>query len=254
MNYAKNQSFNRTILRALWAFPVLVKILDWPLHEISFSFALRIFFVFSYRCFLLFLRWARFFMSFSINLILLKSKVVRPVRSMWRRVISICAIWSMYEACYSVHIPPSTTTLKRFGCPLHSGPIHIDNRAMVGLQLTFFSPFTFLSFIFCRALLLSFESIFSSILVLILLIADYFILNHFFSIASLIFDSIQYFRIWHSLFWFIFILSSIVFLFFSLILSFKSILSLNLLLILLISNYFVLNHFFQLHLSYLIFF
>ena len=134
MNYAKNQSFNRTILRALWAFPVLVKILDWPLHEISFSFALRIFFVFSYRCFLLFLRWARFFMSFSINLI-----VVRPVGSMWRRVISICAIWSMYEACYSVHIPPSTTTLKRFGCPLHSGPIHIDNRAMVGFQLTFFS-------------------------------------------------------------------------------------------------------------------
>jgi len=175
---------------------------------------LRIFFVFSYRCFLLFLRWARFFMSFSINLILLKSKVVRPVGSMWRRVISICVIWSMYEACYSVHIPPSTTTLKRFGCPLHSDPTHVDNRAIVGLQLTFFSPSTFLSFIFCRALLLSFESIFYSILVLILLIADYFILNHFFSIASLLFDSIQYFRIWHSLFWFIFILSSIVFLFF----------------------------------------
>jgi hypothetical protein len=96
---------------------------------------------------LLFLRLARVFLSFNINLILLKLKVVRHVTSVWRRV-TICAIWSMYETCYGVHTSPSMITLKRCGCPLHSGPTHVDSRVMVGLQLTFFFSFHFFLFYF----------------------------------------------------------------------------------------------------------
>jgi hypothetical protein len=125
---------------------------------------------------------------------------------------------------------------------------------MLELWLTFdwlfSSPSIFISLFFTQTLILSFESILSSFLVFIILIIncfDLFYFESFFSIASLIFDTIQFFRIWPSLFWFYFILFSMLFLvnFFP-IWSLGSILSLNLVLILLIANYFCffLNHFF----------
>jgi hypothetical protein len=82
---------------------------------------------------------------------------------------------------------------------------------MLELWLTsdwlFFSPSIFISLFFTQTLILSFESILSSFLVFIILIIncfDLFYFESFFSIASLIFDTIQFFRIWPSLFWFFF--------------------------------------------------
>jgi hypothetical protein len=120
---------------------------------------------------------------------------------------------------------------------------------MVDLQFTLFFTSHFSLSFFCQTLVLSFKSILSFTLVLILLINNYFVLfcfvlNHLFSIASLIFDSIYFFITWSSLFWFLFILSSIFFYYCFSIWSFKSILSPILVLILLIVNCFF-NHFFS---------